>query len=189
MTSPESNKRVPLGPTGSVVAENVKRKRGSMQYKELAERLAEVGRPIPALGLRRIEAGERRVDVDDLMALAVVFGVSPLTLLLPSDGSADLASEVTGVPRPVAHNVQWLWAMGEEPLQLPSDELDDERKRRKVIYSTSARPPIDDRGSALAEFRGPHEGSVELDERLIKRMVDHLLAQGFVAKRVIDGDD
>jgi transcriptional regulator with XRE-family HTH domain len=45
----------------------------------------EIGRPIPELGLRRIESGDRRVDVDDLMALAAALDVSPATLLMPDD--------------------------------------------------------------------------------------------------------
>jgi hypothetical protein len=56
-----------------------------MTFVELSERLSAAGRPIPVLGLRRIERGERRVDVDDLVALAVVFGVSPERLLRPFD--------------------------------------------------------------------------------------------------------
>jgi hypothetical protein len=34
-----------------------------------------------------IEGGARRVDADDLAALAAVFGVAPSDLLLPSEGS------------------------------------------------------------------------------------------------------
>lgn len=188
MTSTDPTKRVPLGPTGKLVAENVKRLRGPMQYKELAEKLAAIDRPIPALGLRRIEAGERRVDADDLVALAVVFGVSPLTLLLPRDGAAVVASPMTGAARPVAHNVQWLWGLGEEPLQLPSDVLDDELMRRKVTFSTSAKPRIDERGAPIPDFRLTDENG-EIPREFLERMMEHILAQGLVAKRVIDGDD
>ena len=44
-------------------------------YAELARNLAKVGRPIPELGLRRIERGERRVDFDDLLALSYVLKI------------------------------------------------------------------------------------------------------------------
>lgn len=54
-----------------------------LPYTELSERLTSLGRPIPVLGLRRIERGERRVDVDDLVALGRALGVPPLLLLLP----------------------------------------------------------------------------------------------------------
>jgi hypothetical protein len=55
----------------------------NLGYTKLASILEEMGRPIPELGLRRIESGDRRVDVDDLMALAMALGVSPVTLLMP----------------------------------------------------------------------------------------------------------
>lgn len=78
-------KRIDLDATGKVVAENVLRLRTAQNlgHTELARRLEAVGRALPVLGLRRIEAGERRVDVDDLMALATVFNVSPVELLAP----------------------------------------------------------------------------------------------------------
>lgn len=75
----------PLGPVGHVVRENVKRLREAQRltYVELADRTAKAGRPIPVLGLRRVEAGERRVDADDLVVLADTLGVRPEQLLAP----------------------------------------------------------------------------------------------------------
>lgn len=138
-----SEKRNPIQHSGETVVENVKRLRGSMQYKELSERLAAAGRPIPPLGLRRIENSERRVDVDDLMALAVVFGVSPLSLLLPSDGSSSLSSPLTGHDEEIGHNIQWLWGLGEEPLRLSfSSELSEGEITR---FRLRAKPTIDER--------------------------------------------
>lgn len=111
--------------TGHTVAANIKRLRGTMQYKQLAEKLAEIGRPIAELGLRKIESGERKVDVDDLMAFAIVFGVSPLTLLLPGYASSSADTRVTGVEKPVSSLRAWSWAKCETPL--PSEELDGMR--------------------------------------------------------------
>lgn len=70
---------------------NIKRIREGQRltYVELVERLASIGRPIPILGLRRIERGERRVDLDDLLALAKALRVNPVDLMVP----ADLADE------------------------------------------------------------------------------------------------
>lgn len=75
----------PLGPAGHNVRRNVRRLREErrMSYRELSERLVVAGRLIPVLGLSRMERGERRVDADDLVALAVVFGISPGQLLEP----------------------------------------------------------------------------------------------------------
>ena len=80
--------RAHVGSTGDVVRQNVRtlREQRKMTYVELTETLDTLGRPIPVLGLRRLEAGERRVDVDDLIALAEVFGVTPSVLLEPLPG-------------------------------------------------------------------------------------------------------
>jgi transcriptional regulator with XRE-family HTH domain len=91
--------KIQLGPTGEAVMRNVKRLREGrrMTFVELSERLGGLGRPVPVLGLRRIERGERRVDVDDLFALSVVLRVSPLTLLLPWPDDPSEVVEITGI--------------------------------------------------------------------------------------------
>lgn len=73
------------GGTGRVVRTNIRtlREQRRMTYVELSARLDEVGQPIPVLGLRRLEIGERRVDVDELVAFAEVFSVAPSQLLEP----------------------------------------------------------------------------------------------------------
>lgn len=72
-----------VGPVGEALRHNIRRIREGRRitYVELSERLGNVGRPIPVLGLRRIERGERRVDVDDLAALATALSVTPAQLL------------------------------------------------------------------------------------------------------------
>lgn len=51
------------------------------EQRELAERLTAAGRPMSQPIVSRIESGARRIDVDDLVALAAVFGMSPAALL------------------------------------------------------------------------------------------------------------
>lgn len=77
--------RPPLGPAGNNVRRNVRRLREQRRwsYREVEERLARAGRAIPTLAQSAIDAGERRVDVDDLIALAAVFDLSPEELLQP----------------------------------------------------------------------------------------------------------
>ena len=77
------DKRIALGPAGRLVAENIRRYRGKLTFAELSARLEEIGRPIPVLGLRRIEKGDRRVDVDDLLAIARALDVPPALLVYP----------------------------------------------------------------------------------------------------------
>lgn len=146
-----------------------------MQYKTLTELLEKAGHPIAPLGLRRIEAGERRVSVDDLVALAVVFDVSPLTLLLPADGQGSLASGLTGVrgeggAKAVPHNVQWLWGLAEEPLTMPLDvdwqvegDPEVERERQRASFRVGAKPEITRRSDwlSVAEVYAPGESIPE----------------------------
>ncbi|MGO9100438.1 MAG: helix-turn-helix domain-containing protein [Mycobacterium sp.] len=77
-------KKIDPGPVGMIVARNVRRLRGDTSYAELSRRLDELGRPIPPLGLRHLEAGARRIDVDDLVMLALALDVPPMTLVLPA---------------------------------------------------------------------------------------------------------
>ena len=74
-----------LGPAGNNVRRNVRRLREERRwsYRDVEERLSRVGRAIPTVELGWIDAGERRVDVDDLVALAAVFGLTPGELLEP----------------------------------------------------------------------------------------------------------
>jgi hypothetical protein len=77
------------GPAGQVLAGNIRRIREAQRigYMELSRLLADVGRPIPELGLRRIEKGERRVDFDDLLALAYVLKVCPVDLMVSNEAA------------------------------------------------------------------------------------------------------
>jgi ribosome-binding protein aMBF1 (putative translation factor) len=63
-----------IGPIGVKVADQIRdrREKWGMGYTELSRRLTRRGRPIPPLGLRRIESYQRRIDLDDAAALAAV---------------------------------------------------------------------------------------------------------------------
>src|ERR1700682_3199392 len=109
-----AEKRNPLGPTGETVRANIQRLREArnLGYAKLYRKLEEIGRPIPELGLRRIESGTRRVDVDDLMALAAALDVSPATLLMPDTTQEEWETttvEATGQPEGVTAQQLWMW--------------------------------------------------------------------------------
>lgn len=143
----------PIEATGEQVAANIKRLRGSMQYKELSERLATVGRSMTPVAIRDAENGKRRVDVDDLMAFAIVFGVSPLTLLMPEYGSKDITTRITGYPDEMGSNIAWLWGRADEPLEVPQDPLlpDHSMNDREIaIFRLHARPEIEPRDTVTA---------------------------------------
>lgn len=111
--------RSELGPTAAAVAFAVRQHRDRMGwgYARLSRELTKVGRDIPPLGLGRIESGTRRVDVDDLTALAVVFGVSPVSLLMPASPNdhPDGYVALTGTAV-IPANRAWGWLTGSYPL-------------------------------------------------------------------------
>lgn len=123
-----AGKKLELGRTGLTVAANAKMLRGRarMNYTEVSQRLAELGRDIPALAVRRIEEGARRIDVDDLMALAVVLGVTPITLLMPNVDAVekDDLVEMTGWPEKVVAKRLWEWLQARQTLTASYQDLD-----------------------------------------------------------------
>jgi transcriptional regulator with XRE-family HTH domain len=110
-----------LGPTGARLAENVKviRERLPLTTEQLAERVTSLGRPMRANTITKIEKAQRRVDIDDAVALAIALRVNLSTLVLPysTKGTAQLteATTVTAVGA-------WDWADGRSPLHVPEDD-------------------------------------------------------------------
>lgn len=113
------------GPIAERIARNVAELRTGrgMTLRELSVRMGEIGRPTLPTGIMKIEDGSRRVDVDDLVALAIALDVSPNRLLLPpearTDQGVDLTPEVT-IP---TEEAAWRWATGEYqpfPLDAPT---------------------------------------------------------------------
>ena len=82
-----SGTKLGCGPLGRRVADTISAMRiqQRMTYEELSRKTADGGRRIPPLGLRRICDYSRRIDVDDLAALAEALHTTPAQLI---DGSA-----------------------------------------------------------------------------------------------------
>lgn len=98
------------GPTTKTVAHRVRehRKRREMDLAALSSALEEIDWPIPVAALSRLENENRRIDVDDVMSLAVALNVSPLDLLLPPTSSD--SSLPTGLSGDVNLAEVWAWA-------------------------------------------------------------------------------
>lgn len=120
--SSESTRRTSgIGPTGRTVARNVARLRNArgLTVIGLAQALRAAGHPMPATGITKIELEQRRVTVEDLVALAVVLNANVSALLLPptTDGETEIAAAGT-----VHAEAAWKWADGEQPLVAADDE-------------------------------------------------------------------
>jgi hypothetical protein len=152
-----AGRKADLGLTGIDLSHTVRRLRGDLTYNELSRRLAAIGRPIPALGVRRIEAGTRRVDVDDLMALAVVLGVSPITLLAPPSRSERETIEATATGKHPA-DMFWSWLRAVDPLKRVEFQPGN-----FVEFALRARPEwaLDTLAEQVQERKAAHQAELE----------------------------
>ena len=86
-----NSRHSPIGEAGRSVVSNIERLRAvrGLSLRQLSERLGKLGRPILPAVLHRLSQGNRRVDADDLVALAAALGVAPADLLLPPGTVSD----------------------------------------------------------------------------------------------------
>ncbi len=94
------------------------RKARSLDLADLSSRLTALGQPISLSALSNIELGQRRVDVDDLVALALALGVAPNRLLLPASATTTTIPLTPTVE--ADESSAWRWACGEH--SLPRDD-------------------------------------------------------------------
>jgi transcriptional regulator with XRE-family HTH domain len=106
---------------------SAERKRKGWTQRRLGERMAAIGSPIDRSVLAKIEAGGRKVTVDEVIAFAYALGVPPMSLLLPPDnqGEVNLAG---GVSVPVGRARAW-WR--------EADPLTDDYVERNFFYGAT----------------------------------------------------
>jgi transcriptional regulator with XRE-family HTH domain len=107
---------VKRGATANAVSENVRRLREgqNLGLRALSTKLGEVGRQLTHSAVDQIERGRRRVDVDDLMALAAALDTSPAILLMPV-GEEDDEAVATGHQDKLTCGRAWDWITGRRP--------------------------------------------------------------------------
>jgi hypothetical protein len=136
------------GPTAQRVAASLRRvRRGEDQditTAELSKRLTALGQPIPDTGITKTEQGTRRVDVDDLVPLALALGVTPNVLLLPPVGYLGASDSHLLTPA-VSGSAEelWQWAQGERPLPIPLPGADSwlgDGEHRDLMFAVRSRP-------------------------------------------------
>lgn len=167
----------PLGPSGEAVAENIERLIGekNLTFAALSKLLTEMKRPIPPLGLRKIVGRTRRVDADDLVALAAALDVSPVTLLMPNTEHGRDEVQVTGSEHPVGAQELWFWLRADTPL------FDD---RLPIVFHDAAWPRWRLRQRQLADEKAL------LMERVAESLADPDRAEKLrEIFEVSDGDD
>ncbi len=141
-----------------------------LDLRGLAERLAEEGHPIKLGQLSKLELGQRRVDVDDLVALAVVLNVTPGQLLMPAPtwGEDDVVALTPH--RSVHWHRAWQWMCGDY-------WLDD-----------SMRPPSPDDEMAWHDAARPHDplGGYNFDPKFLWGREEEMHAVVAAAQEVLE---
>lgn len=112
-----ARRAIEIGAAGRRVAENLARLRElrHLNYTDLSAQLRRLGRPLSAETLGKVERQERRIDADDLVALAVALDTTPNRLLLPGEADSEQETELTPEVAVPALDA-WLWALGESEL-------------------------------------------------------------------------
>lgn len=111
----------PKGLSSKIVASQVRKMRSSrgLDLAGLSKELKQIGWPISVAALSRLENRDRRIDVDDLVAISAALDVSPLELLFTNE-TLD-GSQGTGLPGELETSEVWAWATDETvPLSSPT---------------------------------------------------------------------
>lgn len=105
-----------IGPVGRTVIANIEqlRKKRGMSFRDLAAKMAEMGRPVGDTVLHRQSQGKRRIDADDLVAFAGVFGVTVADLLGPQPAALAGHPAIVAV-RALADRIVELIAAADDP--------------------------------------------------------------------------
>jgi transcriptional regulator with XRE-family HTH domain len=204
------SKRVPLGALAEQVATNLRqiREKRRLSYTEIAARLEELGRPIPILGLRRIERGERRVDLDDLAALARALHVPPI-LLIFSVGTTEPIDVLPGQKMPDWDAIRWFigeraspgdddptWRTSAEPLQRLHEHdvalkrslrLTTDAERRRQAAERAKEHNNEARAESLLEAAALLESMAQAEADRVAEMRDSLRRTGLEPPTVPTG--
>lgn len=151
------------GPVGDQLADNVAdlRRQRRMTTTQLAQAVSDLGVPMTASTVTKIETQGRRVFVDELVALAIALNVSPVTLMLPGRNPRNPVGVTPTKSMPWRR--AWRWMHASAPL--PDSEEEDEFGEF-VNWLALNRPYMGE-----AEFRrtflGPATGAQEDADRFM----------------------
>lgn len=107
---------VVLGPVGEDARRTLTRlrKAAGLSLSDLSARMDGVRR-LSVSGLSKLETGGRKMDIDDLVAIAAALDVSPLAILFGQPGTPVQKVEAGGTRLSAAS--LWAWAVGQSPLR------------------------------------------------------------------------
>jgi len=153
----------PTRPIADRVSANLRdlRKARGLSLADVSERMNKLGRPLSLSGLSKVERGDRGVDVDDLVALALALDVTPSRLLLTATADEDKVALTPNLG--AATRTAWEWACGEAPTYDPAtdeDVFDLDRVRRFGRENRPHDPPDDTPAGELLQHQQELQGLV-----------------------------
>ncbi|MFE6816024.1 helix-turn-helix domain-containing protein [Streptomyces sp. NPDC057677] len=183
-----------IGPAGQHVAQAVARLREARSWDQaaLVARLAAEGLAVSQPILSRVEAGTRRVDVDELLALAVALGVAPAALLPPV--ATDAAPSSPGGRRGVSADLVVVDELGAVSTALAEDldELGDLTGMEPTLAATAVRlAELVDGGQPVPCDECGHLVRGLADARTLPQLTRELRATvaALLEGRTVDDDD
>ncbi len=158
----ESRRHSEVGPTGKRVGENLRafRDAGGFTTSVVAAAVTALGVPMTASTVTKIEVAGRRVNVDELVALALALNISPVTLLMPRQAPdadpSDPQSDQVGITDQVSvpWETAWRWMHGEWPFthgKWPSVEKPEQIRRFRVANRPYEEEPLNEAARMLRE--------------------------------------
>lgn len=111
-----------------------------LSLRGLADRVQELGHTLDASGLMRLERGDRRATVDDLIAVAIALDVTPDALIASLHDGDKI--EVPGLGERPIHSLRDWWCG--RSIMLPNEASQDENMARKQRW-LSQRPLYEQR--------------------------------------------
>lgn len=137
--TPRPKRSSDIGPAGEALASRLKalREERRLTTEQLATLVTEIGQPMRGTAITKIEKKQRRVDADDLVALALALNVSPLALLFSEDADSGRYNKLTNSVVTTGERA-WLWGTGEQALA-PSPG-DDPSPEQQEEYERAVRP-------------------------------------------------
>lgn len=142
-----SKRSVTLGPIGEIVRRELANWRRALNLtaQELSDRIGQGPRPLGRSAISEIERGDRRVDVDDLVALSFGLEVSPTRLLVPMEEVPVIVGTLGAVPWVAYAN----WVRQAVPLDAETFEISNRlTELRTEVLS------LEDRAEAHREQAG-----------------------------------
>ena len=146
----------PLNPTrviGQRLAE-LRKSRNGMTQERLAEAMRTAGIDWERVVVAKLEKGLRPfVKVDELLALCLILGISPVDLLVPKDADADQWYQVAPKAISSASNVRE-WIRGEDVLfyRTEPEEEPETPLQPEDLLNPTRWMPADRRARALVRF-------------------------------------